>query len=165
MTSDVAALYARLAGERDSFRRNSLLRAMCDAQDDAAAVQFVRELDGSAVRRALNRGYYLRLHGAVRGLITEPLLDTQQATDWSVVRRNFLKQIRQSTPRAETRPLRNALDLYAFFDFCVTRAEQTHGQDAVLLAGLADATWRARAIPVEIAERLLSLAAICATQT
>jgi hypothetical protein len=162
MTSNVAALHARLADERDAFRRNSLLRAMCDAQDDAAAVQFIRELDGSAARRALNRGYYLRLHGAVDGLITEPFLDMQQATDWSVARRRFLSQARQGIGRADARPLRSALDLYAFFDFCVTRAEQARGQDAVLLRGLADATWRARAIPVEIAARLLCLAALVA---
>ncbi len=161
MTSEAAALHERLARERDAFQRNSLLRAMCDAQDDAASVQFMRELDGSAVRRALNRGYFLRCHGAAGGPPTEPLLDAPRAIDWSVARRRFLDEARRRGCGPDPRPLSAALDLYTFFDLCVTRGEQIRGRDAALLAGLADAMWNERVIPVEMAARLLSLAAIC----
>jgi len=159
MTSEAAALPERLAHER-----NSLLRAMCDAQDDAALVQFMRELDGSAIRRALNRGYFLRCYGAASGPLTEPFLDAPRATDWSLARQRFLDEARQRGSGSDPPPLRGALDLYTFFDFCVTRGEQIRGQDAALLTGLADAMWNERAIPVEIAARVLSLAAICAAE-
>lgn len=134
---------------------------MCDAQDGAASVQLMRELDGSALRRALNRGDFLRRYGAAEGLLTEPLPDAPHVTDWSVARQRFLDEARESGSGSDRRPLREALDLYTFFDFCVTRGEQIHGQDAALLAGLVDAFWNERVIPVEIAARLLSLAAIC----
>jgi hypothetical protein len=163
MTNEAAALHERLAHERDAFQRNSLLRAMCDAQDDAASVQFMRELDGSAIRRALNRGYFLRRFGAVMGLLTEPLPDAPDVIDWSAARQAFLDEARESRSRSDRRPLPDALDLYTFFDFCLTRGEQIHGQDGALLASLADALWNERQIPVEIAARLLSLAAICTT--
>jgi hypothetical protein len=163
MTNEAAALHERLARERDAFQRNLLLRAMCEAKDDAASVQFMRELDGSAIRRALNRGDFLRRYGAAGGPLTEPLSDAPHVTDWSPARRRFLDETRENGSGPDRQPLRDALDLYAFFDFCVSRGEQIGGQDAVLLAGMADAMWNDRVIPVEIAARVLSMAAICTT--
>jgi hypothetical protein len=164
MTSDVAALRERLAHERDAFQRNHLFRAMCDAQDHAAAIQFIRELDGSAARRALNRGCFLRRFAAASGPLTQAQVDAPSVTDWSAARQNFLNEACQPGLGPDTWNLRSVLDLYTFFDFCVTRGDLVRGLDAELLASMSDAMWNSRAVPVEIAVRVLSLAAVCTTE-
>lgn len=148
MTSDVAALRERLSHETDGFQRNRIMRALCEVGDEFAAVRLMRELDGSALRRALNRDHFLRRH---------------DPAGWPTARQSFLAQARQAGSGANGQPLLAALDLYTFFDFCVTGGEQIQGADAVLLARRSDDLWNSGEIPVELAARVLSLAAICTT--
>ena len=150
-----------LSDEDDPFLRDSLLWALCHAGDLGGAVTFVRELDSSAARRQMNRGYLLYYHGDLSKESEPPFMDTAPLRSWSFTRGEVLEMISDPRYQSTVMPARQAIDLYTFFDFCISRAEVSHKSDAAILKKLVDDLWQSGSLPVEIGSRLLGQVAIC----
>jgi hypothetical protein len=152
---------ALLSAEDDPFLRDSLLWAISHSGHAAGALQFIRELDGSLARREMNRGYLLYYHGDFSRDAEPPFLDSLPHRGWSYTRGEVLEMMSDEKYGATVRPARQAIDLYTFFDFCISRGEVIHGCDALRLRSLVDTLWSSGTLPPEIGSRLLAQVAIC----
>ncbi len=159
--SESALLDALLAEEDDPFLRDSLLWALCHLGDLKGIATFVRELDRSAARRQMNRGYLLYYHGDLSREAEPPYIDAHPLRSWPYTRAEVLEMISDPKYRSTVTPARRAVDLYTFFDFCITRSEICQGPEAKILRDLVDDLWESAQIPVEVAARLLGQAALC----
>lgn len=150
-----------LEAEDDPFLRDSLLWAVSHSGDTSGALQFIRELDGSLARREMNRGYLLYYHGDFSRDADPPFMDSLPHRSWSFTRGEVLEMMSGERYASTVKPARQAIDLYTFFDFCISRNETVHGHDAVRLRTLVDGLWTSGTLPPEIGSRLLAQAAIC----
>lgn len=158
---DSRSLLELLEEEDDPFLRNSLLWAVSHAGDANGSLQFIRELDGSLARREMNRGYLLYYHGDFSRDAEPPFIDSQPHRAWSFTRGEVLEMISDQKYASTVSPARQAIDLYTFFDFCISRNETVHGHDAVRLRAQVDALWASGTLPPEIGSRLVAQVAIC----
>jgi predicted MPP superfamily phosphohydrolase len=159
--SESHLLIGLLDEEDDPFLRDSLLWAVSHAGDLNGALQFIHELDGSIARREMNRGYLLYYHGDFSHDAEPPFMDTPPLRSWSFTRREVLEMISDANYTETVMPARQAIDLYTFFDFCISRGEIVRGRPAVRLRTLVDNLWISAAVVPEIGSRLLSQVAIC----
>jgi hypothetical protein len=158
---DSRLLIDLLDGEDDPFLRDSLLWAVSHSGDAGGALQFIRELDGSLARREMNRGYLLYYHGDFSRDAEPPFMDSFPHRPWSFTRGEVLEMMSDEGYGSAVRPARQAIDLYTFFDFCISRGDTIHGRDAARLRSLVDTLWTSGALPPEIGSRLLAQVAIC----
>jgi hypothetical protein len=154
-------LIGLLDAEDDPFLRDSLLWAVSHSGDASGALQFIRELDASLARREMNRGYLLYYHGDFSRDAEPPFMDSLPHRGWSFTRGEVLEMMSDERYGLSVKPARQAIDLYTFFDFCISRDETVHGREAVRLRSLVDALWTSGALPPEIGSRLLAQVAIC----
>lgn len=150
-----------LEEEDDPFLRDSLLWAVSHAGDLNGALQFIRELDASIARREMNRGYLLYYHGDFSRDAEPPFMDRPPLRSWSFTRGEVLEMMSGERYADLVKPARQAIDLYTFFDFCISRGEVVHGRDGVILRTLVDNLWSSGGVLPEIGSRLLSQVAIC----
>jgi hypothetical protein len=153
-------LLSLLSQEDDPFLRDSLLWALCHVGSAEGIVTFMRELDRSKERRQMNRGYLLYYHGDLSHDSEPPFMDTAPLRSWSYTRAEVLEMLSDPKYQANVKPTRQAIDLYTFFDFCISRSEVVSGQEGRRLRQLADDLWTRAAVPVEVGARLLSQVAV-----
>jgi hypothetical protein len=120
----------------------------------------MRELDRSKERRQMNRGYLLYYHGDLSHGSEPPFMDTAPLRSWSYTRAEVLEMLSDPKYQANVKPTRQAIDLYTFFDFCISRSEVVSGQEGRRLRQLADDLWTRAAVPVEVGARLLAQVAV-----
>ena len=161
LPSPSALLRDLLADEDDPFLRNSLLWAISHAGDVNGALQFIRELDASIARREMNRGYLLYYHGDFSKDAEPPFMDSHPLRSWSFTRGEVLQMMSDNRYTSTVKPSRQVIDLYTFFDFCLSRNEVIHGSDGAMLRSLVDGLWSSGMIPPEVGSRLLSQVAVC----
>src|ERR1039457_173807 len=150
-----------LEAEDDPFLRDSLLWAVSHAGDLNGALQFIRELDSSIARREMNRGYLLYYHGDFSRDAEPPFMDSPPLRSWSFTRGEVLEMISDGRYASTVKPARQAIDLYTFFDFCISRGEIIHGRGGAKLRALVDNLWTSGVLIPEIGARLLGQVAIC----
>jgi hypothetical protein len=158
---DTGLLNELLTDEDDPFLRNSLLWAICHAGDTGGAVTFLRELDASISRRQMNRGYLLYYHGDLSRDLEPPFMDPPPFRSWSYTRGEVLEMMSGSLYQSSVQPARQAIDLYTFFDFAISRGETIQGSDVLVLRRLVDELWNSNSLPVEVGSRLLGQVAVC----
>lgn len=88
-------------------------------------------------------------------------MDTPPLRSWSFTRGEVLEMMTDGKYTDIVKPARQAVDLYTFFDFCISRGETVHGRDGARLRALVDNLWTSGAVLPEIGSRLLSQVAIC----
>jgi Calcineurin-like phosphoesterase len=159
--NDSALLMRLLLHEDDPFLRDSLLWALCHVGSIEGVVTFIRELDNSIVRRQMNRGYLLYYHGDLSRDVEPPFMDVAPLRSWSYTRGEVLEMLAGSKYQVTVNPARQVIDLYTFFDFCISRSEVCNRKDSVLLKRLVDDLWTAGSVPVEVTSRLLAEVSIC----
>lgn len=160
LPGEVGGLRELLESEDDPFLRNSLLWAICHAGDGSGALQYVRELDSSAVMRQMNRGYLLYYHGDLSRDVEPPFLDAPPLRGWTFTKGEVLEMVCGQGYRRSVRPARQVIDLYTFFDFCIARGETIQGEDAEHLRRLVDEIWAEGDLPIEASSRVLAQAAV-----